>query len=159
MRVKSGKADTDRDNEFSTVLTNYVQEQFDNNGKFSGHVACLITDKFDPYIFSLKERNLKEAVAELELFFAELQISSYELYAPQVDLFPESRKKGSDIVTSTALDTAILRASTMEAVRHLQLGDTSTRPGLVLRTVNQDILNEIPIYKEDSRFDELKIYG
>jgi hypothetical protein len=46
----------------------------------------------------------------------------------------------------------------MESVRHVQLGDSATRPGLVLRTVNQDILNESPIYKVDSPFAELTIF-
>jgi hypothetical protein len=40
----------------------------------------------------------------------------------------------------------------MESVRHLCLADgSSTRPGVVLRTVNKVILGETPIYKTDAQ--------
>jgi hypothetical protein len=46
----------------------------------------------------------------------------------------------------------------METVRHLSLADnTTTRAGRVLRTVNEAILDELPIFKLDSKIKAFEI--
>ncbi len=52
----------------------------------------------------------------------------------------------------------ILRSSTMESVRHVCLTDPKTKPGLVLRTANEDCLMQAPIFNLESHISRFKFF-
>ena len=71
-----------------------------------------------------------------------------------------SYSKGSQTKAefAKALDTMILRSSTMESVRHVCLTDAKTKPGLVLRTANEDCLMQTSIFNSESHIRRFKLF-
>ncbi len=67
------------------------------------------------------------------------------------------REDGECLEFAAALDTVVLRSSTMESVRHISAADEGTRPGMLLRTLNKDLLMEPPAFKVGSKIKELDI--